>query len=58
MQTVKAWGESNDYEYAFIDDALFEYVPRRFREPAPASLLPLTDLARRCVLASWRFSLV
>jgi len=50
MQTVKAWAESNGYEYLFIDDALFEYVPQRFREPAPVSLLPLTDLARLGVL--------
>jgi hypothetical protein len=50
MLTVKAWAESNDYEYAFIGDALFEYVPRRFRTPALISLLPLTDLARLGIL--------
>lgn len=50
MQTVKAWADSSGYEYLFIDDALFEYVPRRFRTPAPVSLLPLTDLARLGVL--------
>lgn len=50
MQTVKAWAESNGYEYLFIDDALFEYVPQRFRKPALISLLPLTDLARLGIL--------
>jgi hypothetical protein len=50
MQTVKAWTESNGYEYEFIDDALFEYVPERFRTPTPLSLLPLTDLARLGIL--------
>lgn len=50
MLTVKAWTESNGYEYEFIDDGLFDYVPRRFRTPAPQSLLPLTDLARLGIL--------
>lgn len=50
MQTVEAWTKSNGYEYEFIDDALFEYVPERFRIPAPISLLPLTDLGRLSVL--------
>jgi hypothetical protein len=50
MLTVKAWAESNGYEYLFIDDALFEYVPQRLRKPALISLLPLTDLARLGIL--------
>ena len=46
MQTVKQWAAANGYHYAFVDDALFDYVPPRFREPTPSSLLPFTDLAR------------
>lgn len=46
MLTVKTWALSNGYEYAFIGDALFEHVPAQWRDRAPASILPLTDLAR------------
>lgn len=46
MQTVRHWAKANGYHYTFVDDALFDHVPSRFRAPAPLSLLPLTDLAR------------
>jgi len=46
MQTVRQWAGASGYHYTFVDDALFDHVPPRLREPAPISLLPLTDLAR------------
>jgi len=50
MQTVQEWATNSGYEYEFIDDALFEYVPRQLRDKSSTSLLPLTDIARLGVL--------
>lgn len=50
LETARAWAALHRHDYEFIGDALFEHVPRRFRDAPPASLLPLTDLARLGVL--------
>jgi len=46
MRSVQDWAEAQGYRYEFVDDSLFEYVPRNLREKPRRSILPLTDLAR------------
>lgn len=46
MQTVKDWASSNGYDYEFVDDALFDFMPPRARNKSAPSLLPQTDMAR------------
>jgi hypothetical protein len=49
MDTVKRWAGSHGYDYHFVDDRLFEYVPAWFREKSASQKLPQTDLARLLV---------
>lgn len=46
MQTVKHWADSRGYEYEFVGDILFDFVPARLRNQTAPSLLPQTDIAR------------
>jgi len=49
MQTVRSWAALNGFEYQFIDDSLFDYVPRWVREKSVGEICPQTDLARLIV---------
>lgn len=44
--TVKNWATSAGYEYRFLGDELFEYVPAWFKRKCAGQILPITDLAR------------
>ena len=45
MQSVRAWAAANGFDYHFVDDRLFDYAPRWYRDKAE-HLCPITDLAR------------
>lgn len=51
MQTAKNWAVSRGYDYEFVDDALFDYMPARARNKTATSLLPQTDMARLGLLS-------
>lgn len=46
MRTVRAWASSKEFEYVFIDDRLFDYVPRWYRERVGGQVQLVSDLAR------------
>jgi hypothetical protein len=46
MQTVRSWAAANAFDYRFIDDRLFDYVPPWFRQKAGREICPVADLAR------------
>jgi len=46
MRTVRDWAGNRGYEYEFVDDHLFDFMPTRVRNKAAPSLLPQTDMAR------------
>ncbi|HSH97123.1 MAG TPA: hypothetical protein VK954_02425 [Methyloradius sp.] len=46
MQTVRAWAALKGFEYQFIDDSLFDYIPNWVREKSVGEICPQTDLAR------------
>lgn len=46
MQTVRDWAGSRGYDYEFVNDALFDFMPARVRNKSAPSLLPQTDMAR------------
>ncbi len=45
MQSVQAWANASGFEYRFIDDRLFDYVPDWFKQKS-SHICPITDLAR------------
>jgi len=45
MQSVRDWATQQGFEYHFVDDRLFDYVPAWFKDKAE-HLCPITDLAR------------
>jgi hypothetical protein len=45
-RTVQEWARAQGYEYEFIDDRLFECVPRWMRERVRQAKLPMSDYAR------------
>jgi hypothetical protein len=45
-RTVQAWAHAQGYDYEFIDDRLFDYVPSWLRERVRQAKLPMTDYAR------------
>jgi len=49
LQTVQSWAAANRFDYQFIDDRLFRYVPPWFLHKASGHLCTLTDLARLLV---------
>lgn len=46
MQTVRDWASGSGYDYEFVDDVLFDFMPARARNKTAPSLLPQTDMAR------------
>lgn len=46
MQTVKSWTAKQGFDYHFIDDTLFDYVPAWYKEKVGHNILLMSDLAR------------
>ncbi len=46
MESVKSWSILNGFEYRFIDDRIFDYVPSSYKEKARNNMLLMTDLGR------------
>ena len=46
MYSVKHWAKHNRYEYRFIDDELFGYIPKILLEKTQNQLVIASDLAR------------
>lgn len=46
MKTVKEWTEKNGFEYAFIDERIYDYVPDWYIKKTKNNILPISDLAR------------
>jgi hypothetical protein len=44
--TVQDWARAQGYQYEFVDDRLFEYVPPWLRERVRQAKLPMSDYAR------------
>ena len=49
MQSVTQWARVQQFEYRFIDDRLFDYVPPWYRQAAGANIQVITNLARLAV---------
>jgi hypothetical protein len=45
-RTVQAWAHAQGYDYEFVDDRLFDYVPPWLRDRVRQAKLPMTDYAR------------
>ena len=46
MQTVERWAALKGFDYVFIDDRLFDYVPPWYREKVNGQVQIVSDLAR------------
>jgi hypothetical protein len=46
MQTVERWAALKGFDYLFIDDRLFDYVPPWYREKVNGQVQLISDLAR------------
>lgn len=46
MKTVKDWANKKGFDYEFIDDRLFSYVPDWYIKRTNKNILPISDLAR------------
>jgi hypothetical protein len=46
MQSVRAWVDAQPFDYHFIDDRLFDYVPEWYRHGAGTNVQVITNLAR------------
>ena len=46
MQSVRSWADAQQFEYHFIDDRLFDYVPEWYRRGAGTNVQVITNLAR------------
>lgn len=46
LATVRDWALSQGYDYRFLDDRLFDYVPAWYRRKVADNMLLVTDLAR------------
>jgi hypothetical protein len=44
--TVKDWAADVGYDYRFVGDELFDYIPSWFKEKCKGQMLPITDLGR------------
>ncbi len=44
--TVKDWAAGAGYDYRFVGDELFDYIPGWFKQKCKGEMLPITDLAR------------
>jgi hypothetical protein len=49
MQSARAWAGAQQFDYHFIDDRLFDYVPEWYRRGAGTNVLVITNLARLLV---------
>lgn len=49
MTTVKAWAQTQGFDYRFYDDSFFDRAPDWFRSKARQEVCPVTDLARLVV---------
>jgi hypothetical protein len=48
MQTARRWAEIRGFDYHFVDDRLFDYIPQEFRGRTQNKVI-LSDLARLLV---------
>ncbi len=46
LATVRGWAEANDFDYRFVDDALFETLPSEVRRKTRERPVVASDLAR------------
>jgi hypothetical protein len=46
LETVREWSAARGFEYRFIDDELFEYVPTWYRDKVENRVQLVSDLAR------------
>lgn len=46
INSVKSWSELNKFDYRFIDDELFDYVPEKLLQKTETQRVIATDLAR------------
>ncbi len=46
MHIVEKWANSKGFEYLFIDDRMFDYVPEWYKKQVQQKILPVSDLAR------------
>jgi hypothetical protein len=46
MQSARAWADAQQFDYHFIDDRLFDYVPEWYRQRAGTNVQVITNLAR------------
>jgi hypothetical protein len=46
MRSVSQWAAHRGYDYEFVDDTLFDFLPPHIRNDTSAALLPKTDIAR------------
>ena len=46
MQSARAWADAQRFDYHFIDDRLFDYVPEWYRRGAGTNVQVITNLAR------------
>jgi hypothetical protein len=44
--TVKDWASGAGYDYRFVGDELFDYIPGWFEQKCKGQMLPITDLGR------------
>ena len=49
MASVRAWSGAQRYEYRFVDDSLFDYVPDWYRRGAGDNIQVVSNLARLLV---------
>jgi hypothetical protein len=46
IQSVMKWAKVGGHHYEFVDDTLFDLLPKWYRDRCGAQILPQTDLAR------------
>lgn len=56
LQSVKTWAVGNGYDYHFMDDELFDYLPEDLREKTRSQRVVATDLARLKALQAFLLS--
>ena len=53
LHSVETWAEQNNYDYVFIDDALFDRVPKQLLAKTSHQRVIATDLARLMLLQEY-----
>lgn len=46
METVRDWAKMSGFDYEFIDDRLFDFVPKEYLEKVRRNICMVSDLAR------------